>query len=188
MVGYGEFWDKPAIEELNKLIEIRKRPPQAIICANDCMAIAVCTRLKELGYSVPEDVIVTGYDGIEEGRYFIPNITTIRENVEGEASSLVELVKEILEGKVSKKTIKVPYKVIYNESCGCESEEDFGDYRMKMAECMRKSRNKSGHENFIFEGIDKFLACESLPEMLTEKRDLTEHCIKTISSTHVNTD
>ena len=56
--------------------------------------------------------------------------------------------------------------MIYNESCGCESEEDFGDYRNKMAECMRKNRNVSGHETFVFEGVDKFLACDSLPEML----------------------
>lgn len=166
MVGYGEFWDKPAIDELNHLLENRENPPQAIICANDCMAMAVCTRLKELGYNVPNDVIVTGFDGIEEGRYFIPNITTIRENVEGEAMVCAEVVKEILEGGKPKKVTKVPYRVIYNESCGCESEEDFGDYRNKMAECMRKNRNVSGHETFVFEGVDKFLACDSLPEML----------------------
>lgn len=37
--------------------------PRAVFCANDGMAAAVCDALKKHGIRVPEDVIVTGFDG-----------------------------------------------------------------------------------------------------------------------------
>lgn len=171
MVGYGEFWDNPAVEELDRIIEERKVPPKAVFCANDCMAMAVIRRLGELGYKVPDDVIVTGYDGIEEGKYFVPNLTTIKENSEGEAIECARLVCDIFEEKAQMKTIKVPYKVVFNESCGCPSEEDFSDYRTRMAESMRLNRDFSGHETAVFEGVDKFLSCDSLSEMLEKLKE-----------------
>ncbi|MBO4310662.1 MAG: EAL domain-containing protein [Lachnospiraceae bacterium] len=166
MVGYGEFKDSTAREEIDRVIKERRKPPEAVFCANDIMAMAVCTRLSELGYKVPEDVIVTGYDGIEEGKYFIPNITTVRRNIEGEAVACANLLRDIFKGKAEKRIIKIPYKVIYNESCGCPSEEDFSDYRERMAECMKINRDFSAHESDVFAGADKFLMCDSLPEML----------------------
>ena len=166
MVGYGEFKDTVAQEEIDRVIKDRKKPPRAIICANDIMAMAVCRRLSELGYKVPEDVIITGYDGIEEGKYFVPNITTVRRNIEGEAVACASLIRDIFEGKAEKRIVKIPYKVVCNESCGCPSEEDFSDYRQRMADCMRINRDFSAHEADVFAGADKFLMCDSLPEML----------------------
>ncbi|MCR5847330.1 MAG: EAL domain-containing protein [Lachnospiraceae bacterium] len=166
MVGYGEFKDITAYEEVERIIKERRKPPRAIICANDIMAMAVCRRLFKYGYRVPEDVIVTGYDGIEEGKYFLPNITTVRRNIEGEAVACASLIRDIFDGKAEKKIIKIPYKVIYNESCGCPSEEDFSDYRQRMADCMRINRDFSAHESDVFAGADKFLMGDSLPEML----------------------
>jgi len=166
MVGYGEFKDTVAAEEIERFIKKRKKAPEAVFCANDIMAMAVCRKLSKMGYTVPEDVIVTGYDGIEEGKYFVPNITTVRRNIEGEAIACANLLREIFTGKTEKRVIKIPYKVIYNESCGCPSEEDFSDYRERMAECMRINRDFSTHESDVFAGADKFLMCNSLPEML----------------------
>ena len=40
------------------------RRPEAIICANDMMAITASNVLQNHGLKVPEDVIVTGYDGL----------------------------------------------------------------------------------------------------------------------------
>ena len=166
MVGYGEFKDTNACEEIERIIKDRKKPPEAVFCANDIMAMAVCRQLKKMGYKVPEDVIVTGYDGIEEGKYFIPNITTVRRNIEGEALACANLLREIVNGKAEKRIVKIPYKVIYNESCGCPSEEDFSDYRERMADCMRINRDFTTHESDVFAGADKFLMCDNLAEML----------------------
>ena len=47
----------------------RQKLPEAIACANDCMAIGVCSALTEHGIKVPDDIAVIGYDSIQEGRY-----------------------------------------------------------------------------------------------------------------------
>ena len=54
--------------------------PDAIVCANDAMAIALCDLLKKRNLKVPDDVIVTGIDGSVRSDYYIPSITTIDKN------------------------------------------------------------------------------------------------------------
>ena len=53
MLAYGNYWSKPTVEVVRKLIRSRDKLPDAIFCANDAMAIAVCDTLRENGYQVP---------------------------------------------------------------------------------------------------------------------------------------
>ena len=50
--------------------------PDAIVCANDYMAMAVIDELYKRNLSVPQDVIVTGYDGSKSGMIYSPSVTT----------------------------------------------------------------------------------------------------------------
>lgn len=50
--------------------------PTAILCVNDCMAFGVCRELHEQGLRVPQDVSVTGFDGIELAENAVPSITS----------------------------------------------------------------------------------------------------------------
>ena len=63
-VYYGDWVNEKAIAITDELAKAPEGLPDAIICANDAMAIAVCDYLNEQGYNVPEDIIVTGFDGI----------------------------------------------------------------------------------------------------------------------------
>lgn len=51
--------------------------PRALICANDQMALGVLDVLTETGVTVPGDVIVTGFDGIEATQTSAPRLTTV---------------------------------------------------------------------------------------------------------------
>lgn len=53
------------------------RPPSAIFCANDLMAIGALEALAKLGKRVPEDVSVIGYDDQEMSRHTHPPLTTM---------------------------------------------------------------------------------------------------------------
>ena len=76
-IGYGDFWEKPTRETLEQwFIEEQCAIPDAIICANDTMAIVCSQFLQNHGYRIPEDCIVTGFDGISEANYHVPHITT----------------------------------------------------------------------------------------------------------------
>lgn len=53
------------------------RPPTAIFCANDLMALGALEALKQLGLSVPNDVSVLGYDDQEISRHTHPALSTM---------------------------------------------------------------------------------------------------------------
>ncbi|GAB3591660.1 LacI family DNA-binding transcriptional regulator [Angustibacter peucedani] len=57
---------------------LKRRPrPTAVFCANDLMAIGFIAKATEMGLSVPADVSVAGYDGIDFGAYARPSLTTV---------------------------------------------------------------------------------------------------------------
>jgi DNA-binding LacI/PurR family transcriptional regulator len=57
---------------------LRRQPrPTAVFCANDLMAIGFIAKATEMGFSVPGDVSVAGYDGIDFGAYARPSLTTV---------------------------------------------------------------------------------------------------------------
>lgn len=49
----------------------------ALICVNDLVALGAMKALKEYGYRIPQDVSVVGFDGIEFGKYWEPELTTM---------------------------------------------------------------------------------------------------------------
>jgi len=57
----------------------RDNPPTAIFCANDEMAMGAINELRELGYSVPHDISVIGFDDIVFAGAFYPPLTTVRQ-------------------------------------------------------------------------------------------------------------
>lgn len=60
---------------------LRGRPagehPDAVVAANDLLAIGAVRAVRELGLRVPEDVAVTGMDDTEIGRVFQPSLTSV---------------------------------------------------------------------------------------------------------------
>lgn len=61
------------IDKLKKLPKF----PQAFICANDFIAITLIKTLKEMGYLIPNDISVCGFDNSIESRIIEPRLTTI---------------------------------------------------------------------------------------------------------------
>ncbi len=61
---------------------IHNKPFDAVLVASDQMALGVLRALFELNIRVPEQVAVVGFDGIEDSAYFIPPLTTIKQNFE----------------------------------------------------------------------------------------------------------
>ncbi len=53
------------------------RPPSAIICVNDIMAVGALLEIRERGLQVPRDISVTGFDDIELAKYCYPSLTTV---------------------------------------------------------------------------------------------------------------
>ena len=52
--------------------------PDGFACANDYLAIHLMSALKQLGFSVPDDVMLTGFDGSLEASVVEPSLSTAR--------------------------------------------------------------------------------------------------------------
>ena len=117
-VAYGKWANRRTVIALNELLGSSGELPDAIICANDIMALAVATELDKKGIRVPDDVIVTGFDNIEAANIFYPAITTVAQNYKNVARRACELIYEN-EGSREAKKLKVPTAAVIAESCGC---------------------------------------------------------------------
>ncbi len=117
MVSYGDFWAVPCREATRKLLE-RETLPDAIICANDIMAINVCDVLHSAGKNVPRDVLVSGFDGIDEAFYSTPGITTVCCDSNALAVTTMDVIERTMNGEENARGLVKP-GFIANESCGC---------------------------------------------------------------------
>lgn len=71
--------------------------PDALVCFNDEMAIGAYKALSELGIRIPEDVALTGCDGIADTAYFPVPITTIVQPVEAMCRTAWEFLRNRIE-------------------------------------------------------------------------------------------
>jgi len=53
------------------------KPPDAVFCTNDFLALQILQGLKQRGLDVPEDVSVMGFDNMEMAKFANPPLTTI---------------------------------------------------------------------------------------------------------------
>ena len=122
LLKYGDFWDRPARQAVKEYLAMDKLP-DAIICANDAMAIAACECIKEAGLKVPEDMIVTGFDGILSGKLNFPVISTVAPDYEVEVELIIRTVEAFKRGEKidTSYTRMVAFRISPNLSCGCRN-------------------------------------------------------------------
>ena len=124
-IVYGNLWyscGDAAVAEIMKKYEKNadKIFPDAIVCANDYMAMGVITAIEKKGFSVPEDVIVVGYDDVIQAEYNDPSVTTSAQPFEQVGKDGVNILAAIWAGRETPKTIAEPGIIKRRQSCGCE--------------------------------------------------------------------
>lgn len=120
-IYYGYFWENPTIEAMKKMLEDNPTPPEAIICANDTMALTVCAYLRQRGYRIPEDIAVSGFDGLEAGQYHQPQLLTCVYNMDALADALFQLVNsDELSVRECEVKVEAYNQIQIGGSCGCQ--------------------------------------------------------------------
>jgi len=125
-VIYGDFWDEPTTRALDGYFAAGGTMPEAFICANDAMAIAVCIYLAQRNIRVPAQVRVAGFDGILQGGDHEPSITTMRPNYLKMFITMLDRIGAWRPEETGKTEIlPVPFELIRGESCGCEQADSY---------------------------------------------------------------
>ena len=72
--------------------------------------------LHEAGRRVPEDISVVGFDDTPESGYFLPALTTIRQDFGEVGRRSVELVLALIDGEAAARHVVVPAQLVVRES------------------------------------------------------------------------
>ena len=116
----GDFWFNKGTEAAHYFLSLAERP-EAVVCANDYMAIALTNAFRKRGINVPKDIAVSGYDGSVEGKELLPHITSVTRERSEIAYKALKLLVDIADNAVpDKPDLRVTPKPIYTQSCGCE--------------------------------------------------------------------
>ncbi len=114
---YGDFWYKSG-EECADILLRANRLPEAVVCANDAMAIGLCDALTSRGLRVPEDIAVTGYDATEEAISSPKAVTSAEIPTRECGAYTARYMKAQFEGKEIEPFFADPH-IFMGETCGC---------------------------------------------------------------------
>ena len=163
----GDFWKNCAADAANHFMNLTNRP-QAIVCANDYMALSLCKELTLQGYSVPQDVAISGFDDVRDARANVPPLTTCSVSIPDMAKKAMETIDTLLNGKEAPACTFVPTKIIIRNSCGCESStmKDLSLSRMYEAELMEQLINHNAHNTFVSISLENMTSAEDIGDYL----------------------
>jgi len=103
--------------------------PRALVCANDQTAIGVMKALQRAGLRVPEDVAITGFDGIQLGEHIRPSLTTVAQPMRELGATAVRLLKERMDDAgLASRSVELAVHLQPRASCGC-AEPDVQDHQ-----------------------------------------------------------
>lgn len=124
-VYYTNWGTDRAIKYVDKYCSKKEDLPDAIVCANDFLALAVCYELEKIGIQVPEDVLVTGYDGTRDGMTFYPSLATVVQDYFRQGAACASIILEqIKSGKPEAVEHLIDSEFYAGESCGCLNARD----------------------------------------------------------------
>ncbi|MFD0339990.1 LacI family DNA-binding transcriptional regulator [Streptomyces sp. NPDC127117] len=117
----GDLTQAAGHRAVMKILDGRGERPQGVVLANDQMAVGALRALASRGIRAPEEMAVTGFDGIALSRLVQPTLTTVRQPMARLGKEAVELlIARLKDRKRAAVARLLPVKVVRRASCGCE--------------------------------------------------------------------
>lgn len=160
---YGDFWYTSGGCAAETLLREKGRMPQAIVCANDQMAIGVAETLEKNGVRIPEDVLIAGYGATEEGMLSPKSLTSAQVPAEYYGVYSVRTVEQMLAGVEPSKPDYRP-ELFLGESCGCHDVVDI--LRGHKREKWTSNSSDEGYYSIHNTLLDDMLRCDNLDDFL----------------------
>jgi len=154
-IYYGDLWRNEGYKAVDTWLSGPLERPQAIICANDYMALTVCNALSKKGVSVPDDIAVSGCDDIEDTAEYSPSITTARMPVYEMGLEAIDKIFRIHTGKDEPKNSYLRTITILRESCGCKKNwyQESNERRMNHIAVREELKNSITSNAYMSSGL-----------------------------------
>lgn len=168
-VGYGNFWKK-AGECAGEFVDSGV-PFEAIVCASDTMAFFAMDELKGRGIRIPEDIAVTGFDGIADIVRYQPSITSVRRAFAKAGAEAVAVLERVWAGEEQPNIAEVGSELLINKSCGCFGGRNDNVYFNKFYD----ERNHTLEFDYLLSDMNtKFSDADSSRELFESMRGIAK--------------
>lgn len=118
LVEAGNYGLRDAERATRKLMELRDRP-SAIFNFSDEMAMSCLATLHDMGYRIPADISVMGFDDISYAEYCYPALTTVAQPMTEIGIECMELLLPQLKGKKMAACNRIlPHRLVVRKSTG----------------------------------------------------------------------
>ncbi len=104
-VKEGDYLPKSGYAAMREILAGSTRPT-CVFCANDDMTIGAIRACSDLGYRVPEDISIFGYDDMRYSKYLIPALTTVHKPTGVIAQRGIKLLTQMLANDTEVKPIQ----------------------------------------------------------------------------------
>jgi hypothetical protein len=122
LVVAGDFNPQAGRDAVNTLFSVRALPVEsvnAMVAANDLMALTALEELRARAIRVPEQIAVAGFDDVPQAASSLPPLTTARQRLDDLGRESVRLVLEQVTRGTSPEQAVRPTELVTRRSCGC---------------------------------------------------------------------
>lgn len=113
------FEQQHGIVAANQLLA-RAKPPRAIVCANDEIAVGALVTVLGKGLRVPEDIAITGFDDIPTAGITSPALTTVRQPMRALGAETARTLLRCIADECDPNLDTVlDTELVLRGSCGC---------------------------------------------------------------------
>ncbi len=121
LVAKGDYTYASGVQAAEALLKAVGLDFDAVVSANDSMALGVIEVFKAHGIRVPDDVAVTGFDDTDDGRYNQPPLTTVRQSPYEQGLHAGRMLLDLFAGKDLPAQSLASAALIIRQSCGCSN-------------------------------------------------------------------
>jgi DNA-binding LacI/PurR family transcriptional regulator/signal transduction histidine kinase len=115
----GDFTRHAGVRAIQAFLDERKVAIDAVVAANDYMAMFAMRELQRRGISVPHDVSVAGFDDIDDATSLLPPLTTAGQPLIEIGKEAVKKLLALIRGEAVAHTTVLPTSMVIRRSCGC---------------------------------------------------------------------
>lgn len=90
-----------------------------LVCANDELALALMSGLRDRGLVFPDDLAIVGWDDVTTARYVTPALTTVSQPVRALGALAADLLHARIAGQPPGPAQILPTELVLRASCGC---------------------------------------------------------------------
>jgi DNA-binding LacI/PurR family transcriptional regulator len=118
LIYSSQFMEQGGYVGMMRLLALPDRPT-AIVASDDVLAFGAMRAAGELGYQIPEDIAVVGFNNVRLAEMSNPSLTSMDVHIYELGTAVAELlIEQMRKQDAQAKTVIVPSELVIRHSCG----------------------------------------------------------------------